>query len=153
LDAKGENKTAWHGLLCAVDRLSDTPPGGSQSHRIIVPRALAERTVTQLRHLPVNASSGLGSHDKPRIVGVIQAASVTADGVHVRGVLFEKNQRDAVATSRAHARVLGLSFEVSDVGVANEHERIWRLDDLTWTGCSILERAQAAYTSSWIRVE
>jgi len=86
-------------------------------------------------------------------VGVIRQASVEPDGVHIQGWLFDRNQPDMIQAIRANASRLGLSFEISDIGVAAETDHTMTLSALEWTGCSILAKATAAYTSSWIRLD
>ena len=153
LDAKGENKLAFSGLLCTVDQPSDQPPGGANGHRCLIPRQLAANTISQLRNMPVNAAiPRLNDHARPSIVGVVQAARLGYDGVLIHGLLFNRNRPDAIQAIQANADQLGLSFEVADTEVESESAPVWRLSKLEWCGCSILARANVAYRDSWIRV-
>ena len=45
---------------------------------------------------------------------------------------------------------LGMSFEVTDVVLAEERARVWTLVKVTFTGAAILRRAKAAYQDTWI---
>jgi hypothetical protein len=45
---------------------------------------------------------------------------------------------------------LGMSFEVTDVVLAEERARVWTLVKVTFTGAAILRKAKAAYQDTWI---
>jgi len=47
---------------------------------------------------------------------------------------------------------LGLSYEVTDVQVANMKEQVWALAKVTFTGAAILRRDKAAYRETWIEL-
>jgi hypothetical protein len=47
---------------------------------------------------------------------------------------------------------LGLSYEVTDVQVADTRERVWSLAKVTFTGAAILRRDKAAYRNTWIEL-
>jgi hypothetical protein len=47
---------------------------------------------------------------------------------------------------------LGLSYEVTDVLLADAREEIWRLEKVTFTGAAILRRDKAAYRKTWIEL-
>jgi len=47
---------------------------------------------------------------------------------------------------------LGLSYEVTDVQVANMKEQVWALAKVTFTGAAILRRDKAAYQETWIEL-
>jgi hypothetical protein len=47
---------------------------------------------------------------------------------------------------------LGLSYEVTDVEVANMKEQVWALAKVTFTGAAILRRDKAAYQETWIEL-
>jgi hypothetical protein len=50
----------------------------------------------------------------------------------------------------AGASGLGMSFEVTDVVVADSRARVWTLMKVTFTGAAILRRDKAAYQDTWI---
>jgi len=152
LDARGENKTGFSGLLCTF-KPSDMPPSGSSGHRVQITKPLALRTISQFRAMPINTGAGLSGHLKSHVVGAVRSASVEADGIHIQGVLWDKNMPGAIANIKAHERLLGLSFEASDIQVADESADVWVLTDLEWTGCSILLKRAAAFSSSWIKLD
>ena len=48
---------------------------------------------------------------------------------------------------------LGMSYEVTGVGVLNRQEAVWVLTAATFTGAAILRRQKAAYRQTWIELE
>jgi hypothetical protein len=47
---------------------------------------------------------------------------------------------------------LGLSYEVTDVKLADARAQVWRLEKVTFTGAAILRRDKAAYRDTWIEL-
>jgi hypothetical protein len=47
---------------------------------------------------------------------------------------------------------LGLSYEVTEVEVADTKEQVWKLSKVTFTGAAILRRDKAAYRDTWIEL-
>jgi hypothetical protein len=47
---------------------------------------------------------------------------------------------------------LGLSYEVTDVLLADAKAEVWRLEKVTFTGAAILRRDKAAYRKTWIEL-
>jgi hypothetical protein len=47
---------------------------------------------------------------------------------------------------------LGLSYEVTDVQLADARAQVWRLEKVTFTGAAILRRDKAAYRDTWIEL-
>jgi hypothetical protein len=56
------------------------------------------------------------------------------------------------AESARNGRGLGMSFEVSDVVLADMRARVWILTRVTFTGAAILRRDKAAYEDTWIEL-
>jgi hypothetical protein len=48
---------------------------------------------------------------------------------------------------------LGMSYEVTDVRLADANARVWTLTKVTFTGAAILRRDKAAYRDTWIELE
>ena len=57
---------------------------------------------------------------------------------------------EVVRPLRAEAVGLGMSFEVTDVVVADTSARVWTLLKVTFTGAAILRKDKAAYQDTWI---
>lgn len=52
----------------------------------------------------------------------------------------------------AGAAGLGLSYEVTDVQIADTRQDVWALTKVTFTGAAILRRDKAAYRDTWIEL-
>jgi hypothetical protein len=55
-------------------------------------------------------------------------------------------------SSGAEAGTLGMSYEVSDVTLADTKAKVWILTHVTFTGAAILRRDKAAYGGTWIEL-
>jgi len=55
-----------------------------------------------------------------------------------------------VEAGSASAAELGMSFEVTDVLLAERSARVWTLIKVTFTGAAILRKEKAAYQNTWI---
>jgi hypothetical protein len=80
-------------------------------------------------------------------------------GAAVQGLRRIIGPRDAVSNSicarsaEAGSRSgLGMSYEVTDVAVADTRARVWVLTHVTFTGAAILRRNRAAYEETWIEL-
>lgn len=161
------NRVPFKAVLHPVDRPSDKPPNGSDGHLVVIPRAVAQRRLHTLVGMGINiASDGLlGSHDGRNKIGMIYAASLGEDpdprvriggftvdpnAVMIAGWLYGKDypvETQAVLRA-ARAGVLGTSYEVSNVAVADPRANPWVATDLTYTGAAALQRTAAAYQST-----
>jgi hypothetical protein len=62
------------------------------------------------------------------------------------------------STIRAETRMgaggkgLGMSYEVTEVQLADSRARVWMLEKVTFTGAAILRRDKAAYRDTWIEL-
>jgi hypothetical protein len=62
------------------------------------------------------------------------------------------SRRRNVRTISASGANLGMSYEVTDVQLADMRARIWTLTHVTFTGAAILRRDKAAYPETWIEL-
>jgi hypothetical protein len=96
-----------------------------------------------------------------------QPASGKSEGVRLRAALAAAVDRLRSWTSgprrapgpdlRAEAvgaagSELGMSYEVTDVVLADRRARVWTLTKVTFTGAAILRRTKAAYEETWIEL-
>jgi hypothetical protein len=71
----------------------------------------------------------------------------------------EKQNGRTDSTIRAEAQLrtgadgLGMSYEVTDVRLADTRARVWMLEKVMFTGAAILRRNKAAYQDTWIELE
>lgn len=80
---------------------------------------------------------------------------------NLRAGTKREEQKSALCrpTIRAEANLLtpgagglGLSYEVTDVILADAQSEVWRLEKVTFTGAAILRRDKAAYRDTWIEL-
>jgi len=72
------NRVPFSGVLTRVDAASDRAPAGAAGHRVILPRAVAERALASLLGMAVGYAPGLRGHDARRKIGVITRAEIAA---------------------------------------------------------------------------
>jgi hypothetical protein len=58
----------------------------------------------------------------------------------------------AETVSASGASGLGMSYEVTDVRLADARAQVWVLEKVTFTGAAILRRDKAAYRDTWIEL-
>ncbi len=139
------NRVPFSGVLTRVGVPSDRAPSGAAGHRVILPRPVAERALPSLLGMAVDYAPGLRSHDVRRKIGVITRAEIADDRLEIAGYLFGKDFPEATREIRARKRLLGMSYEVTEVRVEDPAADLWRLSHVVFTGAAILERTAAAY--------
>lgn len=141
------NRLPFDGVLTRVDEPSDQPPGGASGHRVLIPRRVAEAALPSLVGMAVGMTRSLDDHDRRFKVGLISEAWMDGKDLCVKGFLYAKDFPGEVAQIRAVSRqgTLGMSFEITEVAVANPQAAIWTLEHLTFTGAAILLSRKAAY--------
>lgn len=142
------NRVPFSGVLTRLDRPSDRPPLGAAGHRVILPRGVAERALPSLLGMAVDFAPGLRGHDVRRKIGILTRAEIVDDRIEVAGYLFGKDFPQLVREIRARRHCLGMSYEVTDVRVADPAADVWVLEHVVFTGAAILERDAAAYAST-----
>jgi hypothetical protein len=142
------NRVPFSGVLTRVDTPSDRAPSGAAGHRVMLPRAVAERALPSLLGMAVDYSPGLRGHDARRKIGVITRAEIAGDRLEVGGYLFARDFPDVLRDFRAQSGSLGMSYEVAEVRVADAGAAVWKLEHVVFTGAAILERTAAAYQST-----
>lgn len=139
------NRVPFSGVLTVLDAPSDRPPAGAAGHRVVLPRAVAERALPSLLGMAVDFAPGLRGHDVRRKIGVITRAEIQDGRMEVAGYLFAKDFPEEVGEMRARRDRLGMSYEVTNVRVADPAAKVWVLEQVVFTGAAILERTAAAY--------
>lgn len=106
-----------------------------------------------------------------RASGIKEVASKTQnEGSRLRASLTEaveqlrkmtmglrQSKNSGVACLRAEsdgtgAAGLGMSYEVTDVVLADRRAKVWTLTHVTFTGAAILRKSKAAYQETWIEL-
>lgn len=142
------NRVPFSGVLTRVDAPSDRAPHGAAGHRVLLPRAVAQRALPSLLGMAVDFAPGLRGHDARRKIGVITRAEIAGDRLEVSGHLFGKDFPEVLAEIRARRRCLGMSYEITDARVADRRADVWVLEHAVFTGAAILERSAAAYETT-----
>jgi hypothetical protein len=142
------NRVPFSGVLTRLDRPSDRAPNGAAGHRVMMPRSVAEKALPSLLGMAVDFAPGLRGHDVRRKIGVITRAEIVADRLEIAGFLFGKDFPEVTREIRAAKDRLGMSYEVTQVRVANPAADVWRLTHVVFTGAAILERSAAAYQAT-----
>jgi hypothetical protein len=147
-----QNRKPFTACLTKVDEPSDRPPGGASGRRVIIPKELARRKLATLKNMPLNADArGFKDHDRREVVGTILDAWIDGNRLMVSGLLFDKNQDDLVARIQDTKQWLGMSYELNEAVVQDEHAPIWTLQDFQgFTGAAVLLKSKAAYSSTSI---
>lgn len=102
-------------------------------------------------------ASGLGIAARESSVTLLRASLAAAVerirslAVGIRG--GTRRDESTVLQARAgETGELGMSFEVTDVFVADSRARVWTLMKVTFTGAAILRKDKAAYRETWIEM-
>jgi hypothetical protein len=72
---------------------------------------------------------------------------------------IERKPDETASTIRAESQMvtaskgLGMSYEVTNVQLADMRATVWMLEKVTFTGAAILRREKAAYRETWIELE
>jgi hypothetical protein len=146
------NAQAFRGVLCRLDEASDRPPGGAEGHAVRIATAVAEAALPTLLGMAVDVDRTLRDHDKTHKVGMVTEAYCQGKDLIIGGHLFSKDFPGLVATLQARQADLGFSYEISGVAIRDTSAPIWDLEELTFTGCCILEKRAAAYERTSLRL-
>ena len=147
------NRVPFEGVLTLVDAASDKAPSGARGHRVVLMRDAAEAALPSLLGMAVDFKAGWDGHDAKQKCGIITAAEIDGNAVHVSGYLFARDFAEMMSEMQAHGdEALGMSYELADAHVENMRAEVWRLTKATFTGAAILLRAKAAYQTTRFRV-
>jgi hypothetical protein len=138
------NKMKFSGVLVRLDEASDRPPNGSEGHRILVPKSVAEDRLKTLLGMGLNYKRTLDGHAQQHKVGVITKAWINGRDLHVEGHLWKHDFPEAQQDLKKEG--LGMSMEIGEVHVENPDAKIWTLSDFQFLGATILSRNAAAYS-------
>lgn len=142
------NKHPFKGILTRIDQPSDRPPDGSKNRRVVLTRAAAERALPTLMGMPVDLAADLAGHDVKRKIGIITAATIEGDAVHIEGFLYAADFPDEVARVRSERSLLGFSYEMRNIYVKDTTAASWEITDCVFTGAAILYKDKAAYSTT-----
>ena len=138
------NKAPFLGVLTIIDRPSDKSPGGALKHRLIFTRQAAEDALQSLVGMAVNLAAD-GHHHSHSKIGVIEKATIEGNEILVNGHIWKLDLPDVIDTIAASASEWGMSYELHETHIEDLRAEVWRITRTTFTGASIIPRAQAAY--------
>lgn len=141
------NKIPFSGIMTRIDQPSDNPVGGANGKRVLIPRAVAEEALPSLLGMGVDYQSNLSGHDPTKKIGVITAATIEGDGVHIEGFLYGADFPAVVNEIRSKKRLLGFSYEAQAM-VQDWNKDPVEVTSCVFTGAAILFKDKAAYTTT-----
>lgn len=141
------NKVPFSGVMTRIDKPSDKPVGGSNGKLVLIPKAVAETALPSLLGMGVDYQPNLSGHDPTKKIGVITAATIKGDGIHIEGILYGADFPAVVNEIQSKKRLLGFSYE------AQAMVKDWNTDPVevtscVFTGAAILFKDKAAYTTT-----
>ena len=141
------NRVPFSGVLARVDKPSDQPVGGAKGKCVLIPKAVAEASLTSLLGMGVDYQPDLSGHNRQKKIGVITAATVDGDGVHIEGFLYGADFPAVVADIQSKKAQLGFSYE-AQAHVADWNSNPVEVTSCVFTGAAILFKDKAAYTTT-----
>ena len=141
------NQTPFKGVLTRLDEPSDNPLNGSSGKCVILPKAVAEKALSSLLGMGIDATHNLDGHDVKNKIGLITAATIVGNAIHIEGFFYGADFPDEIKRIQAEKSQLGFSYE------AQAHIRSMNDDPLVikncvFTGAAVLYKDKAAYTST-----
>jgi hypothetical protein len=98
--------------------------------------------------MAVDLTAGLNGHNAQNKVGLICEADIEGDAITLAGFIYAADFPDAAADIRANKDVLGFSFEMKNVRVADPTADPLVIEDCVFTGAAILKKTDAAYQTT-----
>lgn len=141
------NKVPFSGIMTRIDQPSDQPVGGANGKRVLIPRAIAEEALGSLLGMGVDYQPNLSGHDPTKKIGVITAATIEGDGIHIEGFLYGADFPAVVAEIQSKKRLLGFSYE-AQTGIKDWNSDPIEVTSCVFTGAAILFKDKAAYTTT-----
>ena len=141
------NRVPFSGILTRVDEPSDNPVGGAQGKKVLIPKAVAEAALASLLGMGVDYQPDLSGHNPQKKIGVITAATIEGDGVHIEGFLYGADFPAVVAEIQSKKALLGFSYE-AQAAVADWNSNPVEVTSCVFTGAAILLKDKAAYTTT-----
>jgi hypothetical protein len=142
------NRMPFSGILTRLDSASDRPPGGAGGKRVILTRSAADRALPSLLGMGVNYVSSQDGHDVTQKIGVITAASIEGDAIHIDGFIYAKDFPEEASRIQTDKRQLGFSWELADIYVERLDADPLVITEACFTGAAILRKDKAAYSST-----
>jgi hypothetical protein len=141
------NKVPFSGIMTRIDQPSDNPVGGANGKHVLIPKAVAEAALPSLLGMGVDYTPNMSGHDPTKKIGVITAATIEGDGIHIEGILYGADFPAVVNEIRSKKKLLGFSYEAQAM-VEDWNKDPVEVTSCVFTGAAILFKDKAAYTTT-----
>jgi len=142
------NRMPFSGVLTRLDQPSDAAPHGSNGKRVLMTKAAAEKGLASLLGMAVDFTPEFDGHDVARKIGVITAATVEGDALHIEGFIYAADFPEEAARIKTDKSALGFSFEAQQIHVESLDTDPLVIVDCVFTGAAILKKDKAAYQTT-----
>ncbi|MBI1214117.1 MAG: hypothetical protein GC190_21860 [Alphaproteobacteria bacterium] len=142
------NKMPFSGILTRLDQPSDAAPEGSGGRLVCLTSAAAEEALPSLLGMAIDFTPNFDGHDAQRKVGIITDATIEGDAIHIAGFVYAADFPAVAKSMKAHKEILGFSFEMTNVYVADPASDPLVIVGCVFTGAAVLRKDKAAYTST-----
>lgn len=144
------NRMPFSGILTRIGKPSDAPPHGSDNKQIIISKKAAKDGLKSLLGMAVNYVPDFSGHDSQAKIGIITAATVEGDAIHIDGFIYAADFPKIAAEIKKNKDLLGFSYEATDVYVESVDTDPVVVTSCIFTGAAILLKTKAAYTTTSI---
>lgn len=142
------NRMPFSGILTRLDQPSDQAPHGSSGKLVYLPKDVAERALPSLLGMAVDFEAGFEGHDPQAKIGVITAATIEGNALHIEGFIYASDFPEEAVAIQRDKNQLGFSFEMKRVQVETMDANPLVITDCVFTGAAILKKDRAAYTTT-----
>ena len=142
------NRMPFSGILTRLDKPSDKAVGGAGGKRVIFTTTAAQRALPSLMGMAVGLNDTLDGHNVRNKIGIITAASIEGDAVHVDGFIYARDFPKEASRIQTEKGQLGFSWELADIFVESLDADPLVITDACFTGAAILRKDKAAYGST-----
>lgn len=150
VDAEHPNRMPFSGILTRIDEASDSPPNGTNGKRILITRAAAEGALKSLLGMGVGIKRGLDGHNPQNKVGLITAATIDGNAIHIEGFIYAADFPAEALRIHLRQSDLGFSFEAQQLRVESVETDPVVVTSCIFTGAAILFKNDAAYKTTAI---
>lgn len=142
------NKILGEGVLTKLDQPSDAPLGGSNGRRVILPKAIAEQSLSTLLGMPLDFSDDFSSHEKTQNIGSIYEANIEGNDLKIKFYLYGVNFPEQVKRIQAEKHLMGFSYEMANISCDEIGDDLLEITRCTFTGAAVLYKDKAAYKTT-----
>lgn len=145
------NKMPFSGIMTRIDEPSDAPPEGSGGRLITISAEAAEKNLSSLLGMAVDYKSDFDGHDPQAKIGIITAATIEGNAIHIEGFIYAADFPEVAAEIKANKDKLGFSYECRDLYTHDPDANPCVIHSCTFTGAAILRKDKAAYRTTSIQ--